>query len=159
MRRSDVVNKTVNRRIPKMSLTTVLFFIAAMITLGFADFATRQTASRISPALGTLIYAAAAMVPALIWTIWSRAEAPLLVTRVGVMWSVLTGLAFGVFAGILFFLFSKGVNLSVGTPVIRLGGTAFAATLGIIVLREGFSRQSLAGFVLAALGILLIATR
>jgi uncharacterized membrane protein len=31
--------------------------------------------------------------------------------------------------------------------------------LGIIVLREGFSRQSLAGFVLAALGILLIATR
>jgi uncharacterized membrane protein len=142
-----------------MSLTTVLFFIAAMVTLGFADFATKQTSGRISPALGTLIYAAAAMVPALIWTIWSRAQAPLLVTRMGGMWAVLTGLAFGVFAGILFYLFSNGVNLSVGTPVIRIGGIAFAAMLGIIVLREGFSRQSLAGFVLAALGILLIATR
>ena len=142
-----------------MSLTTVLFFIVAMATLGFADFATRQTAGRISPALGTLIYAATATLPALIWTIWSRSQAPLLLTRVGVMWAMLTGLAFGVFAGLLFFLFSKGVNLSVGTPVIRLGGTAFAAMLGIIVLREGFSRQSLAGFVLAALGILLIATR
>ena len=142
-----------------MSLTTVLFFIVAMATLGFADFATRQTAGRISPALGTLIYAATATLPALIWTIWSRSQAPLLLTRVGVMWAMLTGLAFGVFAGLLFFLFSKGVNLSVGKPVIRLGGTAFAAMLGIIVLREGFSRQSLAGFVLAALGILLIATR
>jgi drug/metabolite transporter (DMT)-like permease len=142
-----------------MPLTTVLFFIAAMITLGFADFATKQTSGRISPALGTLIYAASAVVPALIWTLWTRANGPLLVTPLGGMWAVFTGLAFGVFAGLLFYLFSKGVNLSVGTPVIRLGGIAFAAILGIIVLREEFSRQSLAGFVLAVLGILLIATR
>jgi drug/metabolite transporter (DMT)-like permease len=159
MGRNNGVEKTVNRRNPKMSLITVLLFIVAMATLGFADFATRQTAGRISPALGTLIYAATATLPALIWTIWSRSQAPLLLTRVGVIWAMLTGLAFGIFAGLLFFLFSKGVNLSVGTPVIRVGGTAFAAMLGIIVLREGFSRQSLAGFVLAALGILLIATR
>ena len=50
-----------------MSLITVLLFIVAMATLGFADFATRQTAGRISPALGTLIYAATATLPALIW--------------------------------------------------------------------------------------------
>jgi uncharacterized membrane protein len=142
-----------------MSLTTVLFFFAAMITLGFADFATKQTSGRISPALGTLIYAASAIVPALIWTAWSRADAPLLVTRLGVMWAVFTGIAFGIFAGLLFYLFSKGVNLSVGTPIIRLGGIAFAALLGIVVLREEFSKQSLAGFILAVFGILLIATR
>ena len=142
-----------------MSLTTVLFFIAAMITLGFADFATKQTSGRISPALGTLIYAASAMLPAFLWTLWSRAEAPLLVTSLGAMWAVLTGLAFGVFAGLLFYLFSKGVNLSVGTPVIRLGGIAFAAMLGIVVLREDFSPRSVGGFLLAVLGILLIASR
>ena len=142
-----------------MPLTTVFLFIAGMVTLGFADFATKQTSGRLSPALGTLIYAATATVPALIWTIWTRAQAPLLVTRAGVQWAVLTGLAFGIFAGILFFLFSQGVNLSVGTPVIRLGGIAFAGMLGILVLREGFSLQSLAGFVLSALGILLIAMR
>jgi uncharacterized membrane protein len=43
--------------------------------------------------------------------------------------------------------------------VIRLGGIAFAAMLGIVLLREPFNLQSIAGFVLAALGILLIATR
>jgi uncharacterized membrane protein len=138
---------------------TVLFFITAMITLGFADFATKQTSGRISPALGMLIYASTATVLGLIWTIWSRAQAPLVITPLGGMWAVLTGLAFGIFAGIFFVLFSHGVNLSVGTPVIRLGGIAFAAALGIIVLREDFSLQSLAGFVLAAFGILLIAMR
>jgi uncharacterized membrane protein len=70
-----------------------------------------------------------------------------------------TGIGFGVFAGLLFFLFSRGVNLSLGVPVIRLGGIACAVVLGIIVLREPVSFQSLAGFALAAVGILLIATR
>ncbi|HLQ76854.1 MAG TPA: hypothetical protein VK210_05845 [Terriglobia bacterium] len=142
-----------------MPLTTVLFFIAAMVSLGFADFATKQTSGRISPALGMLIYAATATGLGLIWTIWSRAHAPLLVTGLGSMWAVLTGLAFGIFAAILFVLFSEGVNLSVGTPLIRLGGIAFAAMLGIIVLREGVRLQSIAGFVLAVIGIVLIAMR
>jgi uncharacterized membrane protein len=142
-----------------MSFATLLLFIASMVTLGFADFATKQASGRLSPALGTLIYAASAMMPAFAWTIWTRAHAPLVVTRAGIGWAVATGLAFGVFAGLLFYLFSHGVNLSLGAPIIRLGGIAFAALLGIIVLREPFNVQSLAGLVLAALGILLIATR
>ena len=142
-----------------MSFSTVILFIASMLTLGFADYATKQASGRISPALGTLIYAASAMVPALAWTIWTRAHTSLVVTRAGALWAVATGLAFGVFAGLLFFLFSHGVNLSLGTPVIRLGGIAFAAVLGIVILREPFNLQSFAGFMLAAIGILLIATR
>ena len=117
-----------------MPLATVLLFIASMATLGFADFATKQASGRISPALGTLIYAASAMMPALAWIIWTRARAS------------------GRDAW-------KGVNLSLGVPVIRLGGIARASVLGIIVLREPISFQSLGGFALAALGIVLIATR
>lgn len=142
-----------------MPLATLLLFIASMATLGFADFATKQASGRISPALGTLIYAASAMMPALAWTIWSRAHSPLVLTRTGVLWSMATGIAFGLFAGLLFYLFSHGVNLSLGVPVIRLGGIVCASVLGIIVLREPVNFQSLAGFVLAALGIFLIATR
>jgi uncharacterized membrane protein len=143
----------------KLFLATPLIFIAAMAALGFADFALKRASGRISPSLGTLIYAVSAMFPPLVWTVWTRAHYPLLVTRDGVMWSVLTGFAFGAFAGLLFFLFSQGVNLSIGTPVIRLGGIAFAALLGIIVLREPFDVRSLIGFVFAAIGITLIATR
>jgi drug/metabolite transporter (DMT)-like permease len=150
LRAGGLEQNSVKGRGSNLSFTTLLFFVAAMATLGFADFATKQTSGRISPALGTWIYAATAMLPALVWTLWSR---------LGVLWAVLTGLAFGVFAGVLFYLFSQGVNLSVGTPIIRLGGITFAALLGIIVLREPFDFQSLAGFVLAAAGILLIAMR
>src|SRR5262245_24568138 len=149
-----------NGRTSKMPFaTTLVLFIASMATLGFADFATKQASGRITPALGTLIYAASAMIPAIVWTIWTRMQGPLFVTRAGAAWAVATGFAFGVFAGLLFFLFSHGVNLSLGTPVIRLGGIAAAAMLGILILREPFNLQFLAGFVLAALGILLIAMR
>ncbi len=142
-----------------MPFPTLLLFIASMATLGFADFATKQASGRITPAAGTLVYAASAMVPALVWTLWTRAHSPLVITRAGVGWAVATGLAFGIFAGQLFFLFSHGVNLSLGTPIIRLGGIVFAAVLGIVVLKEPFNLQSVAGFVLATLGILLIASR
>src|SRR5262245_18841814 len=129
----------------KLTLATPLLFIAAMLVLGFADFSVKRASGRISPSLGTLIYAAATVFPPLLWTAWTRAYQPLLVTREGVLWSVATGLAFGAFAGILFFLFSQGVNLSMGTPIIRLGGIAFAALLGIIVLREPFDVRALIG--------------
>jgi hypothetical protein len=78
-------------------------------------------------------------IPALAWTIWTRAHAPFVITRAGVLWATATGIGFGVFAGLLFFLFSRGVNLSLGVPVIRLGGIACAVVLGIIVLREPVS--------------------
>lgn len=142
-----------------MSLTTVLLFIAGMVVLGFADFSIKQTSGKITPALGTLLYAVVAVLPPLIWTIWTRRSETLLVTRDGVIWSMITGLAFGIFTGIVFLLFSQGVNLSIGTPVVRMGGIVFAATLGILVFREGFNWQYVIGFALAAIGIALVATR
>jgi drug/metabolite transporter (DMT)-like permease len=142
-----------------MRFTTLLLFIVSMATLGFADFATKQASGRLSPALATLIYAASAMVPALAWTIWTRVHGPLIVSSAGVGWAVATGLAFGVFTGLLIYLFSRGVNLSIGTPIIRLGGITCAAVLGIVVLKEPLSLQSAGGIVLAALGIILIVTR
>lgn len=143
----------------KLSATTIFFFLAGMAVLGFADFAIKQSAGKISPALGTLIYAVVAILPPLIWTLWTRAHEPLLITQDGAMWAAITGIAFGVFTGILFLLFSQGVNLSIGTPVVRMGGIAVAALFGILVFREGLNWQYIVGFALAALGIFLIATR
>lgn len=55
------------------------------------------------------------------------------------------------FATLLLFLASMGT--------LGFAGIACAVVLGIIVLREPVSFQLLAGFALAAVGILLIATR
>lgn len=143
----------------KLSLVTAVLFLAGMATLGFADFSIRQTAGKISPSLGTLVYAAVAFIPPLAWTLWTRTQEPLTVTRDGVVWSMITGIAFGVFTGLLFLLFSQGVNLSIGSPVVRMGGIAVAALFGVIFFREGWNLQYLVGVALAAAGIFLIATR
>lgn len=143
----------------KLSATTIFFFLAGMAVLGFADFSIKQTSGKISPALGTLIYAIVAILPPLVWTLWTRTHEPLLITQDGVTWAAITGIAFGVFTGIMFLLFSQGVNLTIGSPVVRMGGIAVAALFGILIFREGLNWQYIVGFALAALGIFLIATR
>jgi uncharacterized membrane protein len=142
-----------------LSATTIILFLTGMAILAFADFSIKESSGRITPSLGTLIYALVAAVPALIWLLWTRAHEPIMVTPPGLFWAISTGLAFGVFTGLMFLLFSQGVDLSIGTPVIRMGGIVVAATLGVIILREGLNWQYVIGFILAAVGILLVAMR
>lgn len=142
-----------------LSATTVILFLVGMVILAFADFSIKETSGKITPSLGTLIYALVAAIPPLLWLAWTRAHEPILVTPPGVFWAVVTGLSFGVFTGLVFLLFSQGVNLSIGTPVIRMGGIVVAATLGIVILREGLNWQYVIGFLLATAGIYLVATR
>jgi uncharacterized membrane protein len=142
-----------------LSTTTAVLAFAAMIILAVADFSTKQSAGKISPSLGTLIYAATTVAIPLVWTIWSNANGGVQVSRDGVIWSIVTGLSFSLFTGTMFVLFSSGINLSIGSPVIRTGALIMAATLGIVFLRENLNWQYVIGFVLAIVGILLVATR
>lgn len=143
----------------RLSITTILLFIAGMLVLGFADFSIKQTSGKITPALGTLVYAIVAILPPLVWTLWTRRNESIMFTRDGVIWAISTGLSFGIFTGIVFLLFSQGVNLSIGSPVVRMGGIVVAATLGVLIFREGLNWQYIVGFLLAAAGIFLVATR
>ena len=142
-----------------MSTTTVALAVVAMGIIALADLSTKQSAGKISPSLGTLIYALTTIAIPLVWTLWTRANGGLQVTRDGALWSIAVGVCFSIFTGLMFLLFSQGVNLSIGSPIVRMGGIVLAATLGIIVFREGLNLQYLIGFVLAAVGIFLVATR
>ena len=142
-----------------MSTTTWVLAIAAMGIIALADFSTKQSAGKISPSLGTLIYALTTIAIPLVWTLWTRSNGGLQVTREGVLWSISVGVCFSIFTGLMFLIFSQGVNLSVGSPVVRMGGIALAATLGIVIFREGLNFQYLVGFLLAAVGIFLVVTR
>ena len=142
-----------------MSTPTWVLAVAAMGIIALADFSTRQSGGKISPSLGTLIYAVTAIAVPLVWTLVTRSDGGLLISREGVLWSMAVGVCFSIFTGLMFLLFSQGVNLSIGSPVVRMGGIVLAATLGIVVFREGFNLQYLLGFLLAAVGIFLVVTR
>jgi uncharacterized membrane protein len=142
-----------------LSTTTVALAVVAMAIIALADLSTKQSAGKISPSLGTLIYAVTTIAIPLVWTLWTRANGGLQITRDGVLWSIAVGVCFSIFTGLMFLLFSQGVNLSIGSPIVRMGGIVLAATLGIVVFREGLNWQYLIGFALAAIGIFLVATR
>ncbi len=127
--------------------------------IALADVSIKQSAGKISPSLGTLVYAITAVAIPLVWTLWTNWNGGLQITNEGIFWSIMTGIAFSLFTGLLFVIFSQGVNLSIGSPVIRMGGIVIAATLGIIVFREGINLQYIIGFLLAAVGIFLVVTR
>ena len=142
-----------------MSATTIVLAIVAMGIIALADVSIKQSAGKISPSLGTLIYAITAVVIPLAWTLWTKQTSGLQVSNEGIFWSIATGVWFSIFTGLLFVIFSQGVDLSIGSPVVRMGGIVLAATLGIIVFREGINLQYIIGFVLAAIGIFLVVTR
>lgn len=127
--------------------------------LALADFSVKEASGKISPSLGTLVYALTTVVVALVWVLWSRSQGPLSATNWGLIWSIATGVAFGTFTALLFTVFAAGVNLSIGTPVIRLGGIVLAAMLGVLVFRESANLRYVIGFALAVVGIILILTQ
>ncbi len=139
-----------------MSLTTLFLFISGMFVIGFADLTIKEASGKITPSVGTLVYAMVTVIPPLLWTIWTRLHGPVVITREGVLWSIGTGLSFGVFTGLTFLLYARGVNLSVGSPVVRMGGIVVASALGLWVFREGLNLQYLVGFALAIIGIALV---
>ena len=142
-----------------MSATTIVLAIVAMGIIALADVSIKQSAGKISSSLCTLIYAITAVVIPLAWTLWTKQTSGLQVSNEGIFWSIATGVWFSIFTGLLFIIFSQGVNLSIGSPVVRMGGIVLAATLGIIVFREGINLQYIIGFILAAVGIFLVVTR
>jgi uncharacterized membrane protein len=142
-----------------LSTTTIVLAIIAMGIIALADLSTKQSAGKISPSLGTLIYAVTTIVIPLGWALWTRANGGLQVTRDGVLWSIAVGISFSIFTGLMFLLFSQGVNLSIGSPIVRMGGIVLAASLGILVFREGINLQYVIGFLFAAFGIFLVVTR
>ncbi len=142
-----------------MSTTTVVLAIVAMGIIALADLSTKQSAGKISPSLGTLIYAVTTIAIPLVWTLWTRAHGGLQITRDGVLWSIAVGISFSIFTGLMFLLFSQGVNLSIGSPIVRMGGIVIAASLGILIFREGINLQYVIGFLFAAFGIFLVVTR
>lgn len=142
-----------------MSTTTIALAIVAMGIIALADLSTKQSAGKISPSLGTLIYAVTTIAIPLVWTLWTRANGGLQITRDGVLWSMAVGICFSIFTGLMFLLFSQGVNLSIGSPIVRMGGIVLAATLGIVIFREGINFQYVIGFLFAAFGIFLVVTR
>jgi len=81
-----------------------------------------------------------------------------MVTQQGFLFSLAVGLAFSAVTILLYVTFAR-VNVSLGSPTIRIMGILLASLLGILILHEPFTWRYLLGLLLTVAGVALIVFR
>jgi transporter family protein len=127
--------------------------------LALADFFVKLASNRISASVGMFVYGVTTFLVAVGWVVYERVTGrPLLATAPGLWASLGVGLAFSAVTILLYVTFAR-VNVSIGSPVIRLTGIVLASLLGILILREAVTWRYALGVALALAGVALIVLR
>ena len=135
------------------------FAAVCAVFLASADFFVKLASSRISSSLGAMVYGLTTLSAGLLWVLYERATGqPQFSTPAGWGYAFLVGLAF---SGVTIFLYItlSRVDVSLGSPAIRLTAIVLASLLGILVLREPITWRYVLGIVLAVAGVSLIVAR
>ena len=135
------------------------FAVVCAVFLASADFFVKLASSRISSSLGAMVYGLTTLTAGLAWVLYERATGqPQFSTPQGWGYAFLVGLAFSGVTLLLYVTLSK-VEVSIGSPVIRLTAIVLASLLGIVALREPVTWRYVLGVVLAVAGVWLIVFR
>ena len=138
--------------------TTVLLILATLVYAAFGIFAS-QAGGKIDAKLSAgILNGLGAILPLAIWQIQRMTRGGLLASRPsGLVFSLLAGLAVGVFSILLVTLYGRGGELSFVFPVIYGGAIAITAVVGWVVLGDAFSWSHLGGVAVIVIGIGLLA--
>jgi uncharacterized membrane protein len=135
------------------------FAAVCAVFLASADFFVKLASSRISSSLGAMMYGLTTLAAGLAWVLYERATGqPQFSTPQGWGYAFLVGLAFSGVTILLYITLTQ-VQVSVGSPVIRLTAIVLASLLGIVALREPVTWRYVLGVVLAVAGVGLIVFR
>jgi uncharacterized membrane protein len=135
------------------------YALLCSIFLASADFFVKLASSRIASSMGMLVYGATTFIVGLIWVSYLRlTKQPLLFTQPGLLYSIAVGLAFSSVTILLYLTYAR-VNVSIGSPTIRVTGILLASMLGILLLHEPFTWRYLIGLILTVAGVALVVFR
>ena len=135
------------------------YALACSIFLASADFFVKLASNKISSSMGMLVYGATTFTVGLIWVGFLRiTKQPLLITQPGLLYSLAVGIAFSCVTILLYLTFAR-INVSLGSPTIRITGILLASMLGILLLHEPFTWRYLIGLILTIAGVALIVFR
>jgi uncharacterized membrane protein len=138
----------------------LIYPACAALSLAAADFFLKLASSRMSSNLVAFVYSLATLVIPTIIFLWARARGEeIRYTPTGFVFAVLMGFVFSLVVVFINLTFANGVNLSVGTPIIRFAGIVLASALGILVFGETISVRYVIGFIFVLMGLYFIVTR
>jgi uncharacterized membrane protein len=135
------------------------YALICSVFLASADFFVKLASNKISSSMGMFVYGAATFTVGLTWVSYMKlTKQPLLITQQGLFYSLAVGIAFSAVTLLLYITFAR-VNVSVGSPTIRVLGILIASLLGILLLHEPFTWRYLFGLILTVAGVALIVFR
>ncbi len=142
-----------------MTMRWLPYALVCSAFLASADFFVKLASNKISTSMGMLVYGATTFTVGLIWVGSQKlTQQPLFITPTGLLYSLAVGVAFSSVTILLFLTFAR-VNVSVGSPTIRVIGILLASLLGILLLREPFTWRYLIGLLLTVAGVTLVVLR
>jgi len=135
------------------------YALLCSVFLASADFFVKLASNKISSSMGMLVYGATTFTVGTLWVSYLKlTKQPLMITQQGFIYSLGVGLAFSAVTILLYVTFSR-VNVSLGSPTIRIMGILLASLLGILILHEPFTWRYLFGLLLTVAGVALIVFR
>ena len=128
------------------------------LCLALYNFFIKLAANHLPPAVGAVVLQLVAAALGAAWLLKLKLQGqPLAVSGKGLALAALAGVGVGLAEILTFVVFQRGVNSSVGTPVIVGGSVLLTALLGLVLLREGLTVSQAAGLLLVVIGIALLA--
>ena len=128
------------------------------LCLALYNFFIKLAANHVPPAVGAVVLQLVAAALGAAWLLKLKLQGqPLVVSGKGLALAALAGVGVGLAEILTFVVFQRGVNSSVGTPVIVGGSVLLTALLGLVLLREGLTLTQAAGLLLVVVGIALLA--
>jgi len=135
------------------------YALLCSLVLASADFFVKLASNKISASMGMFIYGATTFTVGLIWVSYLKlTKQPLLITWPGLLYSIAVGIAFSSVTILLYLTFAR-VEVSLGSPTIRVMGILLASMFGILLLHEPFTWRYLFGMILTVVGVALIVFR
>jgi uncharacterized membrane protein len=135
------------------------YALLCAVFLASADFFVKLASNKISSSMGMLVYGATTFTVGLTWVGYMKiTKQPLLLTQQGLLYALAVGIAFSAVTLLLYATFAR-VNVSIGSPTIRVAGILIASMLGILLLHEPFTWRYLIGLLLTVAGVGLVVFR
>jgi transporter family protein len=128
------------------------------LCLAFYNFFIKLASEHLPPAVGAVVLQLVAAALGAAWLLKLKLQGQsVAMSGKGLGLAALAGVGVGLAEILTFVVFQRGVNSSVGTPVIVGGSVLLTALLGLVVLREALTLPQAAGLLLVVVGIALLA--
>lgn len=138
--------------------TTLLLVLAVLVYAAFATLTSRAGGHIDARLSSGVLNGVGGLLPLALWLVVRTARGAMVPTRpAGLVYSVLAGLAVGLFTILLVTIYARGGELSFVFPIIYGGAIALTALVGWTALGDTFSWLHLASVAGIVVGIGLLA--